>query len=75
MPFCNPTALVFGFMTGLLITSILNDKPDIIIKHPTPYNTKNITYFNSNGNCYQYQANQIICPKNNKVVHNLPVYI
>jgi len=65
--------LLIGFLVGVCLMTIISEEPEIVVKYPTPYNTKNITYVDNTGNCYQYKANKIVCPTDNKVIKELPV--
>ena len=64
--------LFIGFLVGVFLTILTADTPQIVIKHPTPYNTKNITYVDDQGKCYQYRADKIVCPSDNQLVTELP---
>jgi len=73
MIFCNFYGLLIGFLSGVCLMIIITEEPEIVVKYPTPYNTKNITYVDKAGNCYQYDANKIVCPTDNKVIKTLPI--
>ena len=65
----KPTYFVFGFLIGIILVTLIAEQPIIVVKYPTPYNTKKITYVDHVGNCYQYQANKVVCPVDNKLIH------
>ena len=71
----NFYGILIGFLVGICLMTIIKEEPEIVVKYPTPYNTKNITYVDKVGNCYQYKENQIVCPTDNKVIKELPVQI
>ena len=66
---------LIGFLIGVCLMTIISEEPKIVVKYPTPYNTKNITYVDDSGNCYQYNANKIVCPTNNEVIKEFPIKI
>ena len=70
---CDIYGLLIGFLIGISIMTLITDKPEIVVKYPTPYNTKNITYVDNTGNCYQYKANEIVCPIDNTIIKDLPI--
>lgn len=71
----NFYGILMGFLVGICLMTVVKEEPEIVVKYPTPYNTKNITYVDNVGNCYQYKANKIVCPTDNKVIKELPVQI
>lgn len=70
---CNLYGFIIGLLFGICLMTILSDEPTVVIKYPTPFNTKNITYVDKTGNCYQYRANNVVCPTDNSLIHKLPV--
>ena len=64
--------LFMGFVVGVFLTILTVDSPQIVMKHPTPYNTKNITYVDDEGKCYQYRADSVVCPTNNQLITEFP---
>lgn len=72
---CDIYSLVFGFLIGLLLMSVVKEEPTVVVKYPTPFNTTGITYVDNAGQCYQYQANKLVCPVDNSLVEKIPVQI
>jgi hypothetical protein len=72
---CDFLGLFIGFLVGVCLMTIISEEPEVVVKYPTPYNTKAITYVDDTGNCYQYKANKMVCPTNNEVIKELPVNI
>jgi len=71
----NVYSLFVGFLVGVMIMTTIADKPTIVIKHPTPYNTSKITYVDKTGTCYKYKANEVSCPMDGTAVKEIPVNI
>jgi hypothetical protein len=71
----NFYSLFIGFLVGALVMTTVADKPEVVIKHPTPYNTSKITYVDKTGTCYQYKADKIICPTDNSEISEIPVNV
>lgn len=72
---CDCYGLLIGFLIGVCLMTVFSEEPEVVVKYPTPYNTKNITYVDDVGNCYQYKANKVVCPTNNEIISEIPVKI
>ncbi len=57
---------------GLFLTYISTPPPQIIYKYPTPDNSDELVYIDNANNCFKYKANEVKCPSNKKLIHNLP---
>ena len=44
---------------GFLLVYVLQPKPNIVIRYPTPENLENIIYTDDSGLCYKYEAQEI----------------
>lgn len=53
-----------GIVLGSIYVFFNVPKPRSIIKYPTPYNTKNITYKSLTGDCYKVKKKQVQCTDN-----------
>ena len=73
--FCDLYGLSIGFLIGICLMTIITEEPEVVIKYPTPYNSKNLTYVDKTGNCYQYTANKMVCPSDNSIIKEIPVKI
>ncbi len=69
----NFYGLIIGFLFGICLMTIIKEDPEVVIKYPTPFNTKNVSYIDKSGNCYQYKANEINCPNDKSKIHTLPI--
>ena len=58
----DPFVFFVALFLGFLIVYIIKPTPDIIIKYPTPFNTKFITYKDKVGNCFKYTPKKVKCP-------------
>lgn len=57
----NIFGLVSGLAAGLFIIYYYYDCPKIVVKYPTPDNTKGVTYVGKDGDCYQYTSVEVSC--------------
>ena len=44
---------------GFFFIYVLQPKPNIVIRYPTPENLENIIYTDDSGLCYKYEAKEI----------------
>ena len=61
--FIQPYVFLLSLSIGLLYVYLTADTPQIIYKHPTPYNVDDITYRDSANQCYKYKVTTMSCPK------------
>jgi hypothetical protein len=54
-------AFFFAFILGIIYVYLDSPKPKLVIKYPTPYNAKKITYKGLSDECYQLEATQVEC--------------
>ena len=57
---------------GLFLVYILNEKPNIIYVFPTPDNFDKITVKDKANNCYKFDVNEVSCPKDKKLIFQIP---
>jgi hypothetical protein len=57
----NILAFIIAFVLGILYVYLDSPKPKMVIKYPTPYNAKKLTYKGLTGECYQFKASEIEC--------------
>lgn len=55
-----------SFCIGLLIVALIEPRPEIIIRWPTPKNTGLVTYLDRASNCYQYSHEEVECDQKEK---------
>lgn len=63
---------ILGVLFGGVILTLYNDKPSVIIKHPTPFNTNSTTYVGSTGDCYKYRVQEAEC---NDTPDEIPIHV
>ena len=61
-----------AFVFGLFMCYIMQPAPRIIIKYPTP-ETEDQVYIDDSKTCYKYMANEIKCPKDRKLIKEVPI--
>jgi hypothetical protein len=47
--------------------------PDVIIKYPTPENAGHNIYTDDADNCFKYGSEEVKCPKDKKLINEIPV--
>ena len=62
--FLSPTAFIVSLALGLLFVYLSNPKPEVILVYPTPENVHQIQYKDKAGTCFEFNANEVKCPKN-----------
>jgi hypothetical protein len=58
---------------GLLYVYLFNPDPTIIYVYPTPENVGQIEYKDKANNCFQFEANEVSCPKDKSKIKTIPV--
>jgi hypothetical protein len=64
---------IVSLAVGLLFTYLSNPEPTIIHVYPTPHNVKYIEYKDKADNCFQYDANEVKCPKDISSIKTIPI--
>lgn len=57
----NITYFFVGLIIGAMYVFYNVPKPRLIIKYPTPYNTKTITYKSLSGDCFKIKKEIVEC--------------
>lgn len=57
----NILAFVVAFVFGMAYVYLSSPKPKIVVKYPTPYNAKKLTYKGLTDECYQFEASEVEC--------------
>lgn len=65
--------LVAGFVVGLIATWLMAPQKRVVIEFPSPYNAGHVTYTGEDGKCFQYRADIIQCPDDDKDVKAQPL--
>jgi hypothetical protein len=55
--------LILGVLLGGVILTVYHEKPTIVVKHPTPFNSNSTTYTNKEGGCYKYRFETVECSR------------
>jgi hypothetical protein len=58
---------------GLLYVYLFNPDPTIIYVYPTPDNVGQVEYKDKANNCFQFEANEVTCPKDKSKIKTIPV--
>lgn len=64
---------IISLAIGLFLVYINQKQPTIIYVFPTPDNIDNITIKDKANNCYKFNAQEITCPKNKKLISTIPL--
>jgi hypothetical protein len=57
----NIPAFVIAFILGIAYVFLSTPQPKLVIKYPTPYNAKKLTYKGLSDECYQFEASETEC--------------
>jgi len=58
---------------GLLYVYLFNPDPTVIYVYPTPENVGQVEYKDKANNCFQFEANEVSCPKDKSKIKTIPV--
>lgn len=58
---------------GIFFVYIQQPSPTIIYVYPTPENINNIQYKDTIGNCFEFDSQEVTCPKNASEINSIPV--
>ena len=58
---------------GLLYVYLFNPDPTIIYVYPTPDNVGQVEYKDKANNCFQFEANEVSCPKDKSKIKTIPI--
>lgn len=70
LPITRNDLVVFliAFCLGLVVISLMEDRPEVIIRWPTPKNAGLVTYVDRASNCYEYEAKETKCTDTAKTI-------
>jgi len=71
----DPIIFLLSLAIGFFIVYIFGPRPTILYKYPTPDNENKIIYQDQMDNCYKYSSEKVQCPKNKKLIHEIPIQI
>ena len=52
----------------MIAVCVMEPKPFVIVRWPTPQNAGLVTYTDDAGNCYQYKAQEVSCKEGAKKI-------
>jgi hypothetical protein len=64
---------IIAFGIGMFFAYVSTPMPEIIYKYPTPENSNTTIYSDNANNCYKYQSNKTICPKDENKIAIVPI--
>lgn len=64
---------LIAFFVGMLITYITVPAPEVIYKYPTPDNAGKVLYQDSADVCYVYEAEEVECPSDKKIIKKFDI--
>lgn len=63
---------IISLAIGFFLVYINQEKQTVIYVYPTPDNIDKIAYKDKASNCYTFTSQEVTCPKNEKLVKNIP---
>lgn len=73
MKFINIPAFIISLSIGIFLVYIGNPRPSVIYVYPTPDNVDQIQYKDRSGTCFGFEAQQVTCPANKKLIREYPI--
>lgn len=70
----KPLYFFVSFAIGLLIVYVFTPPPEVVMKFPSPYNSGNIIYKDTNNMCYKYDASKSACPSDKNLIKAQPIF-
>ena len=71
--YIDPFYFIIAFGVGILYCYVITPPTEIIIKFPTPFNQKDITYTDKAGVCYKYNVSPAACPQDKKNIKAMSI--
>jgi hypothetical protein len=68
----NLSVFLTSLFLGLLYIYYFDSRRKVEV-YPTPFNSDKIEYKDEAENCYSYKVDEIECPKDEKLIENLPI--
>lgn len=68
----NQELMIFlgAFCIGLIVIALTEERPEVVIRWPTPKNAGLVTYLDRASNCYEYTPKTVEC---NDDAKNIPI--
>ena len=73
MKFISFPIFLVSLAVGLFVVYISMPPTQIIYVYPTPDNVDQIQYKDRSGTCFGFEAEQVTCPANKKLVREYPI--
>lgn len=73
LKFISIKIFITSLAIGLLYVYLFNPDPTIIYVYPTPENVGQVEYKDKANNCFQFEANEVSCPKDKSKIKTIPV--
>lgn len=64
---------LIAFSIGMLYVYCIANRPQVIIKYPTPENASDFVFRDDAKNCYRFHTEEVTCPKNPLSISTIPV--
>ena len=71
--FVNLGIFILSFLVGLVFNYVTDEPKTEIYVYPTPDNCKHIEYIDKAGNCYEFEAVGVKCPKDADDIREIPI--
>ena len=71
--YIEPFPFFMAIFFGLMMCYVMTPVPQIVFRHPTPENVKDIIYQDDSDNCYKYQVDEVKCPTDANKIKEHPV--
>ena len=73
MKYINLPVFLISLILGLVFVHVSAEPTETVLVYPTPENAGKHEYVDKIGNCYQYHAEQMPCPKEKKLLQRIPI--
>jgi len=71
--FISLKIFLISMAVGLLFVYLSNPEPTIIYVYPTPDNAGQIEYRDKADNCFKFEAKEVQCPSDKKLIKTIPI--
>lgn len=68
-----PFPFFIALFVGLMLCYVLTPPPEVVFKHPTPENAKDLIYQDNSDNCYKYEVDEVSCPTDPSKIKQQPI--
>ena len=73
--FINSNVFIIAFLISIFVVYMFHPEPTIVYKYPNPINVDSVTYQNDDNTCYKYEASEVKCPSDPKLILEHPLII